>query len=141
MALYWVFLRYDERMDLQTLLLDFVTFLNKTIIPFLFALALLMFIWNATRYFIIGGSNEESQQKARSLAIWGITAFVIITAFWGIITLITGSLGVDTIRSIRPDYMYERKPGDGPREDSFIVDPNTGNAGDGFENEDYAGTS
>ena len=61
-------------MNLQTLLTGLIKFLNESIVPALIALAFLFFIWNAARYFIIGGSNEDAQEKARSFALWSIIA-------------------------------------------------------------------
>ncbi len=99
-------------MDLQTLLLMIFGFLNGIVIPLIFAIAVLFFVWNATRYFIIGGANEDDQEKARRLAIWGILAFVVITALWGIVALISGSLDVNRINFIEPDYKCEKQGDD-----------------------------
>ncbi len=94
-------------MDLQTILIRFISFFNEIVIPLLFVVALLMFLWNATRYFIIGGSNEDDQEKARRLAVWGILAFVIIVAFWGIINLLIKTFDVGRDNPVIPDYMCE----------------------------------
>ncbi len=91
-------------MDLQTLLANILKFLNTTIIPLLMAIAFLVFIWNIARYFIIGGANEESQEKARSLALWGIAAFVVMISLWGIVNLFVNGLGLKN-DPITPDYM------------------------------------
>ncbi len=95
-------------MNIQTLLLNLLKFLNETIVPFLIALAFLIFLWNAVRYFIIGGSNEENQVKARSLATWSIGAFVIILSLWGIVNMLVVGLGFNNSRSIIPDYMCDK---------------------------------
>jgi len=91
-------------MDLQTLLSNFLKFLDTTVVPFLIAIAFLVFVWNIARYFIIGGANEESQEKARSLAIWGIAAFVIMISLWGIVNLFVNGLNLKN-DPITPDYM------------------------------------
>lgn len=98
-------------MDIQTFLAATYTFIDEAVIPFLLTIAFLVFIWNIVQYFIIGGSNEESQGKARSHALWGIAAFVLILSFWGIINLFSSSLGFNTINSIIPDYMCDRLGG------------------------------
>lgn len=94
-------------MDLQTLLGGFLSFLTGTVIPFLLVIATLVFVWNVVRYFIIGGANEDSQEKARSLALWGILAFVLIVSLWGIVMLISNGLGLDN-RPVTPDYMCKK---------------------------------
>jgi predicted PurR-regulated permease PerM len=94
-------------MNIQTFLEGVLTFLNTIILPFLLALAFLFFIWNATRYFIIGGGSEESQEKAKTLALWGIAAFVFIVSLWGIVNLIVSGLGFPSNDSVLPDYVRE----------------------------------
>ena len=96
-------------MNIQTLLTNILTFLNGTIVPFLLAVATFIFIWNAVRYFVLDGSNEESQTKAKSLAFWGISAFVIIVSLWGVVNLIVNGLGFGTMQPITPDYMSGKK--------------------------------
>ena len=97
-------------MNIQTLLIGLLNFLNETIVPFLLAIAFLVFIWNATRYFIIGGSSSEEQEKARSLALWGITAFVVMVSMWGIVNILVSGLGLND-NPIIPDYMCEKLGG------------------------------
>jgi|GEM_PF-1625336 len=102
-------------MNIQTLLININEFLNTTIVPFLLSVAFLVFIWNVTRYFIIGGSNSDAQEKARSLALWGITAFVVILSLWGIVNLLVAGFGLGNRGAVIPDYM-ERK---GVQDSSF----------------------
>lgn len=98
-------LRYHWRMDLQTYLIDIGYFINFTLIPFLFALALFFFIFNAARYFIIGAGDAAKRESARRLALYGIGAFVILVSLWGVVNLLAYSLNIDYDRSICPDYM------------------------------------
>jgi hypothetical protein len=116
-------------MDLQTLLVGFLSFLTDTIIPFLLVIATLFFVWNVVRYFIIGGASEESQEKARQLALWGILAFVLIVSLWGVVRLFVNGLELDN-RSIAPDYMCEKGLGGNCR-DTLDIDGKS-NSTDGF---------
>lgn len=96
-------------MDLQTFLTNIALFLNNTIMPFIMALAGFVFIWNAARYFIIGGANPDDQEKARTLALWGILAFVFIVSLWGIVKLMVGGLNLgNTNQPVVPDYMASK---------------------------------
>ncbi len=97
-------------MNLQTFLTNIALFLDQTIMPFLIALGGLFFLWNAARYFIIGGANPDDQQKARTLALWGILAFVFITSIWGIVKMMVGGLNLgNTEQPITPDYIDQRR--------------------------------
>lgn len=100
--------------SLQNALGGFLGFINSTLIPFLFGMAFLFFVINAIRYFVIGGSNQEGQEAAKSLATYGIAAFVFLLIFWGIITMIvnTTGLGADTCTQPSPDYYDGTAPPD-----------------------------
>lgn len=92
---------------------DFLNFiaglLNDVVLPAIVAIAFLFFIWNAFRYFILGGANPEDQEKARTLAVWGVAAFVVMSALWGIVNIIVGTLDFDNNTPIQPDYIVERR--------------------------------
>jgi len=93
-------------MNLQTFLRDFIIFVNEYLIPLLLAIAFIVFLWNIVRYFIIGGGNPEDQEKAKSVAMWGIFAFAIILSIWGIVNLFVGDLGFSgQTDPVTPDYM------------------------------------
>ena len=91
-------------MNLQSYIVDLVTFLNNIIIPFILGVAFLIFVINVFRFFIIGGSSEEGREKAKRLAVYGVSAFVFILIFWGIVGLLTSSLGLDEQAYVTSDY-------------------------------------
>jgi Type IV secretion system pilin len=89
----------------QGLFANLLIFIDSTVIPFLIGIAFLFLAINIVRYFIIGGSNEEGREKAKSLAIYGVGAFVFILIFWGIVNLIATSIGLEECTAITPDYV------------------------------------
>lgn len=95
-------------MGLQTLIINTGTFINETIVPFILTVAFLVFLWNVVQFFIIESSELEGRQKARRLALWGITAFVLILSIWGIVNILVAALGFDRSRSLTSDYIEER---------------------------------
>ncbi len=101
--------------SVQGLISGTIGFINDVLIPFVLGIAFLIFVVNAIRFFVIGGSNDEGKENAKSLALYSIGAFVFILAFWGIINLIANSIGLveqpcidgetlesDYIRSLTP---------------------------------------
>lgn len=100
--------------SLQNSLSGFMGFVNNTLIPFLFGMAVLFFIINVIRYFVIGGSNQDGQEAAKNLATYGVAAFVFLLIFWGIINLIVNStgLGADTCTQPSSDYYDGTAPPD-----------------------------
>lgn len=114
-------------MNLQTFIDNFLGFLNSSIIPFILAVAFIVFLWNIVRYFVFSGSDEKEHENARSVALWGIAAFVIILSLWGIVNLFVYGFDLAHVNSITPDYM-QQKSGSG----------SSGNSGQTFPSENDA---
>lgn len=70
-------------------------FIQTIIIPVLIAIAFLVFVYGAIRYFFVADSDsgEDTREQGRRLMFWGIIAFVIIVSVWGIVALIANGLG------------------------------------------------
>jgi succinate dehydrogenase/fumarate reductase cytochrome b subunit len=80
-------------------------FINNTILPLIFTIALLFFLVNAARYFVFGGANEDGQDKARRMALYGIGAFVFLVSIWGIVNMLVSGLGIQRNESLCPDFL------------------------------------
>jgi hypothetical protein len=89
---------------LNTYIIEFGLFLNRFVVPMILALAFLFFVYNAVRFFVIGGASSESQEKAKTLALWGVLAFVFILSIWGLTNVLVAAFGVGGNQKICPDY-------------------------------------
>ena len=119
---------YFYHMNLQSYVVDLVTLLNNIIIPFMMGVAFLVFVINVFRFFIVGGTNPDSQEKAKTLAVYGVGAFVFIIIFWGIINLLTSSFGLERLsQSVSRCSDYECPDGNNPSGNTF-----SGDVGGGF---------
>jgi hypothetical protein len=74
----------------------FLVLINDTLIPIVFALALLFFLWGMARWLILGGSDDEARSKGKSLALWSVIALVLMVSIWAIVALVNNSLGLDS---------------------------------------------
>jgi len=72
-----------------------ITSFIDVLIPLIFAIALIVFIWGVFQYFIAGGADEEKRSTGRKLVMWAIIGFVIMVSVWGIVNLLTNTLGFD----------------------------------------------
>lgn len=81
--------------DLGQLLKDILQFINDILIPFIIGIGFLFFVWGMFRYFILGGADEESKEKGKSLMINATLGFVLIIIFFGIVNMITSSTGLE----------------------------------------------
>ena len=88
----------------QQYLVNITLFVGNVVVPFLLGIAFLFFVVNVIRFFVFESNNEQGREKAKSLAVFGIGAFVVILIFWGIINILTDSLGFDC-REFSSDYI------------------------------------
>lgn len=93
--------------DLQVSLLMISMFINNILIPLLFSIAFLVFLWNAARYFIIGGSDPAGREQAKMFALWSIIAFVLMVSIWGIVNMLVSSFGLGSGAAPCPDYLSD----------------------------------
>lgn len=96
-------------MNIQTFLINILSFLDKVIVPAILGIAFLFFIWNITRYFIFQGGDEKKHSEARQYALWSILAFVFILSLWGIVSLFASGLNLGQNKVVNPDYMTTKK--------------------------------
>jgi hypothetical protein len=94
-----------QTLSAQGFIAAFLVFINKVLIPFALGIAFLLLVINAVRFFVIHGSDDDGRENARSLALYSVLAFVIIIVFWGIVNLLTQSLGLREASSPTPDYL------------------------------------
>lgn len=88
----------------QKLFVNIPTFIDVVLIPFLFGMAFLVFVYNVIRYFIIGATNDKDRENAKNLAIYSVAAFVFLIIFWGIINMLNSSLGLQGKSQPCSDY-------------------------------------
>lgn len=86
------------------LIRDITLFLNNQVVPFIFAIAFVVFIWGMFKTFILGGSDPDKQKEGRDLMIYAVLGFVIMVSLWGVVNYVARGFGFqgDTVNQI-PD--------------------------------------
>ncbi len=79
--------------EINTFFQKISTFINSTLIPLLFGIALLVFLWGIFKYFILGGGDEGKREEGKQLMLWAIIGFVVMVSVFGIVNLIANGLG------------------------------------------------
>lgn len=81
--------------EISSLFNSFTTFINSTLIPLVFAIALLVFLYGIFKYFILGGGDEESRKQGRQLMMYSIAGFVVMVSIFGIVNLVASGLNLN----------------------------------------------
>jgi hypothetical protein len=70
-------------------------FIDRFLVPLIFTIAFIVFIWGVFNYFILGGANQEKREEGKKFVMYGLIGFVIMVAIWGIVILLANSTGLD----------------------------------------------
>lgn len=68
--------------------------INSYIVPVLFAIAFLYFIYGIYKYFIYGAADDTSRANGRQFILWGLIGFAVIVSIWGLVALAGNILGL-----------------------------------------------
>ncbi len=66
--------------------------INNVLVPVLFAVAFIVFLWGAFDTFILGANNEEVKEKGKNLMLWGLIGFFVMVSVWGLVNILTGTV-------------------------------------------------
>jgi len=77
-------------------LLTYATCIIKTsVIPLIFAVAIVMFIWGVVQ-FVINTDDEAKKTKGRQFMIWGIIALTVMVSVWGLVSILGNTFGINS---------------------------------------------
>ncbi len=69
-----------------------ITTINNVLVPVLFAVAFIVFLYGAFEVFIIGAQNEEVKEKGKNLMLWGLIGFFVMVSIWGLVNILLGTV-------------------------------------------------
>jgi hypothetical protein len=76
-----------------------LTGLVNSVIPFLLAIAVVVFIWGVIKYMI--QSSPEDKAAGRSYIIWGIIGIAVILSIFGLVRLLQNTFNIQNTQ-LRP---------------------------------------
>ena len=69
--------------------------LGNAIIPLIFTIAFMFFVWGVVQY-VLYPDDEGKKEKGRQFMIWGLIALTVMFSVWGLVSILTGTFGIDT---------------------------------------------
>lgn len=64
--------------------------LVKSIVPLLFTLATVGFIWGIIQYFL-NPDNEEKRKEGKNFMVWGLIALFVMVSMWGLVSVLSNT--------------------------------------------------
>lgn len=68
--------------------------INYFLVPMLFAVALIVFLWGIFQFYIFEGQDKEGQVRGHQLMLWGIIGFAVMISIWGIVNVVANTFGL-----------------------------------------------
>lgn len=68
-----------------------ISTINNVLVPVLFAVAFIVFLWGAFDTFILGANSEEVKEKGKNLMLWGLIGFFVMVSIWGLVNILTST--------------------------------------------------
>ncbi|MBI2046367.1 MAG: hypothetical protein HYT28_03040 [Parcubacteria group bacterium] len=65
------------------------------LIPILFGLALVVFLWGVARYVIRGANDEKERTQGKQIMLWGIIGLFVMVSVWGLVKIVGGAFGLE----------------------------------------------
>ena len=86
----------------------FLFFINSVLVPVIFAIAFVTFLWYAYVHFIQKAGDEKERSKSRMFLLYSLAGFVVMISLWGLVNLLVESLRLDN-RVNRPTPIFAPK--------------------------------
>lgn len=67
--------------------------INNVLVPVIFAIAFIVFLWGAFSAFILGANDDTAKEKGKNLMLWGLIGFFVMVSVWGLVNILTGTVG------------------------------------------------
>ncbi|MDP2669313.1 MAG: hypothetical protein Q8P07_05835 [bacterium] len=79
--------------DIAGIFSTMTTILNSSVIPFLFLVATVIFLYGVITYLTAGG-DEEKASNGKKYIIWGVIALFAMIAIWGIVWAVSNTFSL-----------------------------------------------
>ncbi len=89
-----VFCRLATNPKLADLLNYATCTINRSIVPLIFALAVVSFVYGVVQY-VINSDDEAKKIKGREFMIWGIIALAVMVSVWGLVRIVGNTFGIE----------------------------------------------
>jgi len=79
-----------------------VNIINDVLVPLVFAVAFLLFVFGVFRYFIAGADNPEKRAQGGQFVLFAVIGFAAMVSVWGLVNILTGTFALDKSQPCLP---------------------------------------
>lgn len=78
-------------------LIKYITcIISISVIPLIFVLAFMLFIWGVVQY-VINDTEEAKREKGKQFMLWGIIALFVMFSVWGLVAVLGNTFGIEYV--------------------------------------------
>jgi len=81
-------------MTFAQLVTTIVGLIDYVVVPLIFSLAFLAFLWGVFNYFILGATDEGKHEEGRQFVIYGLLGLVVLFSVWGLVNVVLATFGI-----------------------------------------------
>ena len=68
--------------------------INGVLVPVLFALAFIVFLYGVAKSYIFSTGDEEAVKSGHKIILWGIIGFAVMVSLWGLVNVVANTFGL-----------------------------------------------
>jgi hypothetical protein len=80
--------------DICSVAQNILYLINSILVPVIFALAFIVFIYGVAQAYIFSRGDEGEVKKGHQLVLWGIIGFVVMVSLWGLVNVVANTFGL-----------------------------------------------
>ena len=80
--------------DISTVADNIVYIINSVLVPLIFAIAFIVFLYGVTKTYILSTGDTAGIDEGHKLILWGIIGFVVMVSIWGLVNVVANTFGL-----------------------------------------------
>lgn len=81
-----------------------ISIINGVLVPVLFAVSFIVFLYGVAKSYIFSTGNEEDVKSGHKIILWGLIGFAVMISVWGLVNLTVSIFGLNNALGGVPSF-------------------------------------
>lgn len=95
---------YQTGTGVEYIAFKIIGLINGVAVPLLFAISFILFLYGVAKAYIFSSGDESEVKKGHHAILWGIIGFVVMVSVWGLVNIVSNTLGLQGPGSMMQMY-------------------------------------
>lgn len=96
----------NDSRDISSVADTILYIINGILVPVLFALAFIVFLYGVAKTYIFSVGDESGVKEGHQLILWGIVGFVVMISLWGLVNVVANTFGLGGSSAPQPPQSF-----------------------------------